>query len=83
MTHTLISPLDMHIHLRDEAMLRVVAPLSAYSFSGGIIMPNLVPPITTFEAVVAYKERIVNAIGTNVFDPLMTLFSEPIIRVSF
>lgn len=74
MTHTLISPLDMHIHLRDEAMLRVVAPLSAYSFSGGIIMPNLVPPITTFEAVVAYKERIVNAIGTNVFDPLMTLF---------
>ena len=74
MTHTLISPLDMHIHLRDEAMLRVVAPLSAYSFSGGIIMPNLVPPITTIEAVVAYKERIAQAIGTNVFDPLMTLF---------
>lgn len=74
MTHTLISPLDMHIHLRDEAMLRVVAPLSAYSFAGGIIMPNLVPPLITIEAVEAYKERIANAIGTNVFDPLMTLF---------
>ena len=74
MTHTLISPLDMHIHLRDEAMLRVVAPLSAYSFAGGIIMPNLVPPLTTIEAVEAYKERIAQAIGTNVFDPLMTLF---------
>lgn len=74
MIHTLISPLDMHLHLRDEAMLKVVAPLSAYSFVGGIIMPNVVPPITTIEAVVAYKERIMNAIGNNVFEPLMTLF---------
>lgn len=74
MTHTLLSPLDMHIHLRDEAMLKTVAPLSAHTFSGGIIMPNLVPPITTIEAVVAYKERILNAIGNNVFEPLMTLF---------
>ena len=74
MTHTLISPLDMHIHLRDEAMLKTVAPLSAHSFAGGIIMPNLVPPITTLEALLAYKERILSAIGTNVFEPLMTLF---------
>ncbi|WP_263832327.1 dihydroorotase [Sulfurospirillum oryzae] len=74
MTHTLISPLDMHLHLRDEAMLKVVAPLSAYSFAGGIIMPNVVPPITTIEAVIAYKERIISAIGNNAFDPLMTLF---------
>lgn len=74
MTHTLFSPLDMHLHLRDEAMLKVVAPLSAHSFAGGIIMPNVVPPITTIEAVIAYKERIISAIGNNVFDPLMTLF---------
>ncbi|WP_333803013.1 dihydroorotase [Sulfurospirillum sp.] len=74
MTHTLISPLDMHLHLRDEAMLKVVAPLSAYSFAGGIIMPNVVPPLTTIEAVIAYKERIISALGNNVFDPLMTLF---------
>jgi dihydroorotase len=74
MTHTLFSPLDMHLHLRDEAMLKVVAPLSAHSFAGGIIMPNVVPSITTIEAVIAYKERIISAIGNNVFDPLMTLF---------
>ena len=74
MTHTLISPLDMHLHVRDEAMLKVVAPLSAHSFSGGIIMPNIIPPITTIEAAIAYKERIINAIGNNVFEPLMTLF---------
>lgn len=74
MTHTLISPLDMHLHLRDEAMLKVVAPLSAHSFAGGIIMPNVVLPITTIEAVIAYKERIMSAIGNNTFEPLMTLF---------
>lgn len=74
MTHTLISPLDMHLHLRDEAMLKVVAPLSAYSFAGGIVMPNLVPPISTIEAVEAYKQRILDAMGNNLFDPLMTLF---------
>ncbi len=74
MTHTLLSPLDMHLHLRDEAMLKTVAPLSAYSFAGGMIMPNLVPPITTIEAVTGYKERILKAIGLNTFDPLMSLF---------
>lgn len=74
MTHTLISPLDMHLHVRDEAMLKVVAPLSAHSFAGGIIMPNIIPPITSIEAVMAYKERILSAIGNNVFEPLMTLF---------
>jgi len=52
------SPLDMHLHLRDEDMLKIVAPLSAKTFSAGIIMPNLVPPITTIEALKAYKRRI-------------------------
>ena len=74
MTHTLISPLDMHLHLRDAQMLKVVAPLSAYSFSAGLVMPNVVPPITTIEALLAYKKRIVEASGNNVLDPLMTLF---------
>jgi len=27
------SPLDMHLHLRDAEMLKVVAPLTAQSFS--------------------------------------------------
>jgi dihydroorotase len=68
------SPLDMHIHLRDEEMLKVVAPLSAKTFSAGIVMPNLVPPITTIEALKEYKQRILNAIGDEEFKPLMTLF---------
>jgi len=71
---TLKSPLDMHLHLRDEDMLKIVAPLSAKTFSAGIIMPNLVPPVTTIEAVKDYKQRIKDAIGDEEFEPLMTLF---------
>jgi len=71
---TLNTPLDMHIHLRDGEMLNLVAPLTAKTFSGAIIMPNLVPPVTTKEAVVAYKKRIISAIGDESFEPYMTLF---------
>ncbi len=74
MTITLKSPLDMHLHLRDENMLKIVAPLSAETFCAGIIMPNLVPPITTIEALLEYKKRIKDAIGNEEFEPLMTLF---------
>jgi len=74
MTITLKSPLDMHLHLRDKEMLQIVAPLSAKSFSGAIVMPNLVPPITTIEGLKAYKQRIKNAIVDENFEPLMTLF---------
>lgn len=73
-THTLLMPLDMHLHFRDGVMLETVAPLSAYSFSGGIIMPNLVPPVETLEDVRAYKERIMATIPNDYFEPYMTLF---------
>ena len=71
---TLNSPLDMHLHLRDGEMLKTVAPLSAHSFAAAIVMPNLVPPVTTIEDVIAYKTRIMEAIGDETFEPLMTLF---------
>ena len=77
MSITLSSPLDMHLHLRDEAMLSTVAPLSAESFSAAIIMPNLVPPVSTKEALLAYKERILNASNDKTFTPYMTLFFKP------
>ena len=73
-TLTLHAPLDMHVHLRDNEMLDVVGPLSAHTFSGGLIMPNLVPPVTTKEAVLGYKERIIKANATHTFAPYMTLF---------
>jgi dihydroorotase len=67
----------MHLHLRDEEMLQTVAPLSSNSFAGAIIMPNLVPPVTTKEALIAYKDRISKAIGEDIFTPYMTLFFKP------
>lgn len=68
------TPLDMHLHLRDNEMLDLVGPLTSHTFSGAVIMPNLVPPVTTKEAVIAYKERIKKACGNDTFEPFMTLF---------
>lgn len=74
MNITLYSPLDMHLHLRDDEMLKTVAPLTSNSFSGALVMPNLVPPVTGKEAVKSYKARILEAIGSDRFEPYMTLF---------
>jgi len=73
-THTLLMPLDMHLHLRDGVMLENTAPLTAYSFSGALIMPNLVPPVDTLVAVKSYKQRIFDAVPNDYFEPYMTLF---------
>jgi len=71
------APLDMHLHLRDREMLENIAKASAHTFSGAIIMPNLVPPVSSKEEVIAYKERIMKAIGDEKFTPYMTLFFKP------
>lgn len=71
---TLTMPLDMHVHLRDGEMLEIVAPLTSYSFSGAIVMPNLVPPVTTLEMVQGYRNRIKAAMESDDFEPYMTLF---------
>jgi dihydroorotase len=67
-------PLDMHLHLRDAVILENVAPLTAYSFSGAIVMPNLVPPVNTLQDVISYKKRIISAVPNDNFEPYMTLF---------
>ncbi len=73
-TVILNSPFDMHLHLRDDEMLKLVAPLSSKTFSGALIMPNLMPPVDAKEALLFYKQRIKKAIGDNDFAPMMTLF---------
>jgi dihydroorotase len=72
-TLTIRKPDDWHVHLRDGEMLQRVAPFTARQFVRAIIMPNLVPPITTIEAAVAYRKRIVAAAGEG-FTPLMTCY---------
>lgn len=68
------SPLDMHLHLRDGEMLKLVGPLTSNTFSGALIMPNLVPPVTTKEALLSYKQRIIEACNGDDFEPYVTLF---------
>jgi len=70
---TIRRPDDWHVHLRDGEMLRKVAPYTARQFGRAIVMPNLVPPITTVEAAAAYRDRIREAAGPG-FGPLMTCY---------
>ena len=72
-TLTIRRPDDWHVHLRDGEMLGVVAPYTARQFARAIVMPNLVPPITTVEAAAAYRDRVVAAAGAG-FTPLMTCY---------
>ncbi|KKZ67018.1 dihydroorotase, homodimeric type [[Emmonsia] crescens] len=50
---------DLHVHLRDGDMMELVIPTIR---QGGVntvyVMPNLIPPITTVEQALSYKERL-------------------------
>lgn len=72
-TLTIRRPDDWHVHLRDGEMLAKVAPYTARQFARAIVMPNLVPPVTSIEAARAYRKRIVAAAGPG-FTPLMTCY---------
>jgi dihydroorotase len=72
-TLTIRQPDDWHVHLRDGEMLRAVAPYTARQFARAIVMPNLVPPVTTPEAAVQYQKRIMEASGPGL-TPLMTCY---------
>jgi dihydroorotase len=68
-------PDDWHVHLRDGAMLALVLPYTSRQFARAIVMPNLVPPITTVAAARAYRERILAARpDDSSFTPLMTCY---------
>src|SRR5574339_444679 len=70
---TIRRPDDWHVHLRDGEMLRAVAPFTARQFGRAIVMPNLVPPVTTVKAASDYRDRIRAAAGPD-FEPLMTYY---------
>ena len=72
---TIRKPDDWHLHLRDGAMLAAVLPFTARNFGRAIVMPNLVPPVTTTAEAAAYRERVLAARpeGSD-FTPLMTCY---------
>ena len=68
-------PDDWHIHLRDDEMLRAVLPYTSAVCGRAIVMPNLAPPVTSVEAAIAYRERILAALPEgHAFQPLMTCY---------
>ncbi|MCU0304540.1 MAG: dihydroorotase [Thermoanaerobaculales bacterium] len=71
----LTRPDDWHLHLRDGAAIADVAAATAAVFGRAVVMPNLRPPVTTTAAALAYRERILTALGGAAgFEPLMTLY---------
>lgn len=80
---TIIKPDDWHLHLRDYEKMEAVVNDTARQFSRAIIMPNLVPPVTSCTQALAYRQRILDAVTPdNNFDPLMTLYLTDSISVN-
>ena len=72
---TIPRPDDWHLHLRDGAMLKTTVPASATVFHRTVVMPNLVPPVTTVTAALEYRARIMEEVPEGVsFNPLMALY---------
>lgn len=74
-TLTLTQPDDWHLHVRDADVLTSVLSHTARQFARAIIMPNLNPPVTSVEAAMAYRQRILDSCPQgSPFQPLMTLY---------
>ncbi len=73
-TLTITRPDDWHLHLRDGDILNSVAPFTAKQFQRAIVMPNLKPAVTTVKQAVDYLDRILAAVESSDFEPLMTLY---------
>ncbi|MGZ8238648.1 MAG: dihydroorotase [Methylobacter sp.] len=74
-TLTITRPDDLHLHVRNGAVLHTVLPHTARQFARAIIMPNLKPPVTTVAQALAYREEILAAVPEGLdFTPLMTLY---------
>ena len=74
-TLTIRRPDDWHVHFRDGAMMAAVVPHTARQMARAIVMPNLVPPVTTAAMAAAYRDRILAVVPDSVdFTPLMTAY---------
>ena len=71
---TITKPDDFHLHLRDADAMASVVNHSAKVFSRAMIMPNIVPPVTSVDAALEYRQRIMDAVENKAFNPLMTLY---------
>nr|XP_036589373.1 dihydroorotase [Colletotrichum truncatum]KAF6801378.1 dihydroorotase [Colletotrichum truncatum] len=69
---------DAHVHVRDGAMLKIVAPtIRSGGVNSTLVMPNTVPPQTSVQMVQDYSARIKEALGPDEVKLLMTLYLHP------
>lgn len=74
-TISILRPDDWHIHLRDGQALSLTAGDVSRYYGRAIVMPNLVPPVTTAKQADEYRSRIVQHLtDPSTFTPLMTLY---------
>jgi dihydroorotase len=75
-TLTLIRPDDWHSHLRDESALQQTCADMARYMGRVIVMPNLIPPVSSVRLAAEYRQRILRAMQDRPrqFEPLMTLY---------
>jgi dihydroorotase len=72
---TIQTPDDWHLHFRDGDILLETVAATARCFHRAIVMPNLVPPVTTAALAESYRQRILAARPKgSTFDPLMTIY---------
>jgi len=74
-TLELTRPAAWHLHLRDGEALTHTVPATANVFARAIVMPNLLPPVTTVAEAESYRGRVLEHVPAGVrFDPLMVLY---------
>jgi dihydroorotase len=71
----------MHLHLRDDDMLKLVASLTSKSFAGALIMPNLFPPITTDKVTTLVLDKLYDDYNLNDGDELLITKKKKLILV--
>jgi dihydroorotase len=72
---TIRRPDDWHVHLRDGIIMNAITAHTARYFQRAIIMPNLVPPVTTRASALQYRQRIMETLPADSnFTPLMTCY---------
>jgi len=68
-------PDDWHVHCRDHDMLSSIVSATADDFGRALLMPNLLPPLTSVAAIIAYRNRVIASLKKpNAFVPYMTLY---------
>lgn len=78
-TLTIKAPTDWHLHVRSGESMFAVVPHTAKKWGAALIMPNLVPPVTTASMAARYREDILQRDETG-FEPYMTLYITDVMK---